>query len=902
MNTQAEPMVSSPMASLAKGPGVVRRVWGRLGEGIYLLLALAISTLAALPIFMGSGILNTRAGGDSLFLIQRVHQLAQSLRGGAFPARWMPDGAYGLGYPFFDFYAALPYYLAALLNLAGCGLLWAVKLTQLLGFLAAGMAIYGLTRTMGISRAGALLASATYTCAPFHLANVYVRGDSLSEFYAFALYPLILWAILKVKERPSAERIAWLAASYALLIICHNISAMLFSPMIGLWLLVEALAHSGQGRWRTLAAGIAGLALGFILSAWYWVPALRERSLVQLQDQTTGYFHFAEHFRAANLVQWSLIHNYTLDAHRNPFSMGLAQSLLALAGLVALAVRASRRERLPAGQLVAVFSFLAYTWLITPSSRWVWEHVPLLPYAQFPWRLLSVQALTVGLLVTNIADLWPMRREQVSGLAILVACFGLYGLRLDFLPLTEAEITPQRLMLYETFSGNIGTTIRHEYLPKEMVPRPFVSGVQLNNGQKPAPLALEGGLVGAQLIRRTSASETWELEVIAPSLLAFHTAFYPGWEATVDGHAQGVEPLKGLGLVGLRLTPGKHRVQLRLERTPVRRYTLWASGVGLLAWLALVLYPCWRSVRYRQVTMVVIICLIAFVLQILVAPEPRAEATQPKGPLVMDFDRAPYLHEEPEGIFLGATRLLDYRLSNSEARPGEELEITLHWQWVRGAQVKVELVGATAHLFPPSPVWVQATTEITISYTTLKLPLPENIPPGFYVLRLSVLQGGKLQNVYTGNGMPMGTPVLSPVRVIAGRRATGQEVALGHFGPEMAPPVIDLVDVKTAWPERRLLEVTLTWRAQRQAPLNYMLSLRLNRPDGTRLTSRDIPPLLGGYPTSLWVPGELVTDRVLLALPEDASSGPDYRLEIVLYDRVTLQAVGTTTVGGVSVP
>ena len=77
-------------------------------QAVYPLLALAISLIAALPLLMGPGILNTRAGGDSLFLVQRTQQLVESLRGGDLPARWMPDGAYGLGYPFFEFYAALP--------------------------------------------------------------------------------------------------------------------------------------------------------------------------------------------------------------------------------------------------------------------------------------------------------------------------------------------------------------------------------------------------------------------------------------------------------------------------------------------------------------------------------------------------------------------------------------------------------------------------------------------------------------------------------------------------------------------------------------------------------------------------------------------------------------------------
>src|SRR5689334_7574400 len=77
----------------------------------YSLFALTCA-LASANIWLGPGIIQTHAGGDSPFLLQRVYELTVNLRSGVFPARWMPDAAFGLGYPFFNFYAALPYYLA----------------------------------------------------------------------------------------------------------------------------------------------------------------------------------------------------------------------------------------------------------------------------------------------------------------------------------------------------------------------------------------------------------------------------------------------------------------------------------------------------------------------------------------------------------------------------------------------------------------------------------------------------------------------------------------------------------------------------------------------------------------------------------------------------------------------
>ena len=99
-----------------------------------------VALLAAAPLW-GPGMVNTRGGGDSPFLLQRAHQMVANLRAGVFPVRWMPDAAYGLGYPFFSYYAALPYYLSCLLALAGLALLTALKLVQSLGVVTAALAM-----------------------------------------------------------------------------------------------------------------------------------------------------------------------------------------------------------------------------------------------------------------------------------------------------------------------------------------------------------------------------------------------------------------------------------------------------------------------------------------------------------------------------------------------------------------------------------------------------------------------------------------------------------------------------------------------------------------------------------------------------------------------------------------
>src|SRR5258706_6270937 len=76
------------------------------------LAALLFGLLAAVPLLAGRGFLLTRGGGDSPFLLQRLHELLAPPEGGQFPAPWVPTAEFGFRDPFFYYYPAPPYYLA----------------------------------------------------------------------------------------------------------------------------------------------------------------------------------------------------------------------------------------------------------------------------------------------------------------------------------------------------------------------------------------------------------------------------------------------------------------------------------------------------------------------------------------------------------------------------------------------------------------------------------------------------------------------------------------------------------------------------------------------------------------------------------------------------------------------
>jgi len=902
-------------------------------------LVLLLSSAAWLPL-LHPGFLSTRAGGDSPFLLIRLDQLLHNLRAGVFPARWMPDAAYGLGYPFFNYYAALPYYLAAGLVLCGWGSIAALKATQAIGFLASGAAMYALARHTLRRRCSALLAAVAYVYTPFHLVNVYVRGDSLSEFYAYVWYPLLGWAILRLRHRASARNVLLLAGVYGGLVLTHNISALIATPVAFAYALLLLFSDGERGprcsaslpdrpstkasRTRFLLAGLAGGLLGLGLSSWFWLPAFLERHLVQLEGMTTGYFHFTGHFRGMDLLQRKWLFDYTIGKARSPFSMGLVQALMTGLGLLAVISGWIRRRRLFTQGAFALAVLLVTTLCITPLSRPLWEHVPLLQLAQFPWRFLSVQAVFTSFLIGALAEGLPRAGQEAmvhhrvtvthlvltAVVVLLLIGSALGNLRPEWMAIGEDEVAADRLRLYEYFTGNIGTTVRWEYLPRTVETRPFTSAVFLNQGGKSPPMPIEGEVTAAHLLDVGPIWEVWEIVVVSPQArLAFHTLYFPGWHAVVDGSPHPLSPVEGWGTMGLTLSQGRHRVGLRLGRTPLRRAGELMSLLALiiaLVLLARTVHPrdrhwpskAWwwhrggplRPLRLMGLVVPIFVLGVAGLDLWVHRPRTRPTGTVSTQDLTMDFVRQPYLHHNPEGVrFADEARLLYYTLSANEIQAGEPLTVTLAWQATVDMPLTatLRLSSASKPLFDESPFEVKASVPLRAGRSVHRLEIPSSAVSGPYLLAVRLRHADGTSTPVTLQGQELGTTYLRPVWVKASGLEAATEEPLARFGQRI---VLLAAEAERGSDER--LQVHLAWQPLQPIPANYNLSLRLKDALGRQLSVRDLQPHYGFYPTSLWSPGVAVKDTLSLSVPEDTPSAGRYTLEVILYRVSTLDPIG----------
>ncbi|HZY43501.1 MAG TPA: hypothetical protein VFF70_02030, partial [Anaerolineae bacterium] len=87
---------------------------------------------------------------------------------------------------------------------------------------------------------------------------------------------------------------------------------------------------------------------------------------------------------------------------------------------------------------------------------------------------------------------------------------------------------------YEAFTSNIGTTIRAEYLPRTVIPRPYTGPALIDPSLPPQAIAANGVATTTQL-SRLSNQQVWQVTVISnAATLDFPLLYWPGWIASID--------------------------------------------------------------------------------------------------------------------------------------------------------------------------------------------------------------------------------------------------------------------------------------------------------------------------------------------------------------------------------
>ena len=773
----------------------MKQLWRRLDPGF--LVVLLISLLAIWPLLSRASL---PEGTDAELHIFRLHELGQLVRGGEFYPRWAPNFYHGYGYPIFNYYAPLTYYLALPLELLPqFDATAASKAVLVAGMLLTGLGVYGFVRDNWGRRAG-YVAAALAVYAPYlHYVDPHIRG-ALPEAFSFAAFPLSLWALDRLRRRPAPG--PWLAAVglVAAVILSHNLMGLFFFGLLFAWVVWQWLAiprprggsvsdegtgsplpnppPRGEGTGGRLPNPLprgegtgspaplrlfAALALGLALAAFFWLPVMLERDAVNLTTLigANDNYDFRTHFVGlGELLAFSRQPDWGATQSPFLFNLGVAQWLGGLLGVVMLALGGVRQRR---QVLFFALAAAAVIFLITPLARPIWEAIPFLPYFQFPWRLLGAAAVLLAVL--GAAGVEGLAASLPGRTATLIYTAAIAIPMLIALPLSQpapwapfGEVNTLRMSQIENSGRWLGTTSTADYVPVtvEMLPPRRLQMVDaIAEGRPPDRVNHEAMPDGATVVAEVVTLLRTRYLVTAPKQfrLRLYQFDFPGWQVTIDGQPAVTELAKPEGTIVILVPQGEHVVEVAFGSTPARTVAWAISGAALL--MALVVAWRWRGTG---------------LLSCALEAQDKSPVPQGEWPIlaVVGAITLGAILLEPLGLFhansqggaldIPATAhytnfgdqiaLLGYHVAEETAAPGDTLELTLYWQAQRPLDIEyqtfVHVLSADGQLVAQSdklnPGEFPTHRWPTDRYVpdTHRLSLPADLPPGDYTVAVGL--------------------------------------------------------------------------------------------------------------------------------------------------------------------
>ena len=545
-------------------------------------LGLLLAGIPALYPLFQSGLILTH---DQYFPIHRLVAMYDALSQGQFPPRWTDYFGLGYGYPLFNFYAPLAYYIASFVYYLTNHPVFSVHFVFGMGLLAGGLGCYYWLK-QEFRDCWAWIGGLLYIYYPYHFVNAYVRGD-VSELLASAWFPWLMGALSRIEQGTGNPKFRWIIAGlfYALLMLSHNIMALLFTGVLSVYILF-ALYKTCEKK-RFLLECSSAILLGMGLSGYFWLPAFLEKKYVHV-DWLLKEADFHQHF----VYGWQLLSSRWGYGGSVPgpgdgmsFQLGWVVSILAIFSLfISRSMKSSPRRKsilFNAGILAAMIV------LMLPVSVLCWEHIPLLRYALFPWRWLSLTAVPLvflsGAALNHLGEHYfhrDLAKRCFLFLVIITVLFAIPWLNPRTTPVNPELIQKQVIWRIEKYSHNYGTTMSNEYLPVTVHRMPEFPPVDL--------LVTSEGRVDYHPLQYSNVERILETNLNHAQTVNIPVFYFPGWKLTLDEIPLSYT-LSEEGTFLAEIPPGGHRLALRFQDTPVRAASEWLSLATLLLLIAYII-------------------------------------------------------------------------------------------------------------------------------------------------------------------------------------------------------------------------------------------------------------------------------------------------------------------------
>lgn len=528
---------------------------------LLIIIGLILLSIPLILPFFNNGFFPTH---DGEWAVVRAVEMFREVKDGQFPPRISGTLNSGYGYPLFNFAYPFPYYLSLVLHATGLSFLLSIKFLFALSVPLSAIFMYLAAKKLWQETLAGVLAAILYIYVPYRMVDLYVRG-SLGESLSFVLFPLILYLLFIFLEEKKILAGILASISFAILVLTHNIMAVYFLLLLGLFLIASLI----QGEKKYIKPFLLFGFLGLSLSCYFWLPALIEKqyillSITPIAERTLHFPTLQQLF----IPSW----NYGVPPAKDAFSyqLGIPYTLLLII-FISMTIYAVVKKKLQSRILLFVLGVLAlFFFLFSPLSNVVWKHLPLLNEINYPWTLLLPMtfliSLTSGVLVKE-----KLLRIILFGIVIL-AIF-----------LTIPYASPSRFETRDDtyyISNDATTTSSKELMPLWVKEYPTNMPDKKVVSENPSDIS-----------REIFSSNKFSFLINSPKdqVVTINRIYYPGWEIKVNGSTTPISYENKKGVMMLKVPAGNVVVTGILYETPLRLISDIISILSLLCILIIYL-------------------------------------------------------------------------------------------------------------------------------------------------------------------------------------------------------------------------------------------------------------------------------------------------------------------------
>jgi uncharacterized membrane protein len=536
--------------------------------------------------------------------IARLYLLVTGIRQWDLFPRWVDMLGFGHGYPLFNFYPPLIYYVSAVFYFLGFSLIWSIKLMIISGFLISASGIYFLVKKMA-GRIPALFGAAVYTYFLYHSITVYVRG-ALAEFYSLAVLPFVFLSLYNLSKKLSYKNLIMLGISFALLVLTHPLIAFPSLIFIGMFFIFLFFQNKEKIKFSLLSLGGGILALG--LSAFFWLPSMVERKYTLIDNILTKELaNYKDHFVYPSQLwysPWGYGGSTPGTADGMTFQLGKLPIIFVVLSLFFGLLYFLKRKKLDATLKIYVFilfSLFISIFMMTEYSSFIWDRISFLWYIQFPWRFLTFTNLFVAvssafsiLFVMDFLKTFDKKKSSlITGvIAVIFVVFTIFKYSQYFKPQRMIATNDRERTSFKEIAWRISGT-SYEFVPSSVRTKKTKLGTTTlainENELTEKKYQIVTGKAEVKITKDTFAKK--EFKIIAGTNIVFqlNTYNFPGWQAVLDGKEIKIDDKNDLTLINVSVPKGQHKLTFSFMDTKVRTIGDLASVLSLVAALALLL-------------------------------------------------------------------------------------------------------------------------------------------------------------------------------------------------------------------------------------------------------------------------------------------------------------------------